>query len=154
MPPALASLPRRLTQFSAKPALRIAVRQTRSVHLAPPFLLDSYIPRYHLLSSADVSKKRSLAHSHLANCNLCPRLCGVNRYEKTGHCLIGAEKVKVNVIAPHFGEEPCIQGWNGSGSVFFSGCNLRCVFCQNHVCRLELWRGFILLGSGVFVWLT
>ena len=47
-------------------------------------------------------------------------------------CLIGAETVKVNVIAPHFGEEPCIQGHNGSGSVFFSGCNLRCVFCQNH----------------------
>lgn len=117
---------------------RIIARQTRSVHLAPPFLIDSYIPRYHLLSSADASKKRSLAHSHLANCNLCPRLCGINRYEKTGHCLIGAEKVKVNVIAPHFGEEPCIQGRNGSGSVFFSGCNLRCVFCQNHVCRLEL----------------
>ncbi|MCJ1456765.1 hypothetical protein MMC28_007130 [Mycoblastus sanguinarius] len=37
-----------------------------------------------------------------------------------------------SVIAPHFGEEPCIQGHNGSGSVFFSGCNLRCVFCQNH----------------------
>ena len=38
----------------------------------------------------------------------------------------------VNTIAPHFGEEPCLQGQNGSGSVFFSGCNLRCVFCQNH----------------------
>jgi len=56
----------------------------------------------------------------------------VNRYEKTGVCLIGAETVKVNVIAPHIGEEPCIQGHNGSGAVFFSGCNLRCVFCQNH----------------------
>jgi putative pyruvate formate lyase activating enzyme len=40
--------------------------------------------------------------------------------------------VKVNTIAPHRGEEPCIQGYNGSGAVFFSGCNLRCVFCQNH----------------------
>ncbi|KAI1915493.1 hypothetical protein LOZ12_005833 [Ophidiomyces ophidiicola] len=113
-------------------ATRVALSQTRSVHLAPPFLLDTYIPRYQLLSSADASTKRLLAQSHLANCNLCPRLCGVNRYEKTGYCLIGAEKVKVNVIAPHFGEEPCVQGWNGSGSVFFSGCNLRCVFCQNH----------------------
>jgi len=56
----------------------------------------------------------------------------VNRYEKTGVCLIGAETVKINTIAPHFGEEPCIQGHNGSGSVFFSGCNLRCVFCQNY----------------------
>jgi putative pyruvate formate lyase activating enzyme len=104
----------------------------RKLHLAPPFLLDDYIPRYHLLSSVDASKKRSAAYAHLRNCNLCPRLCGVNRYERTGTCLIGAKTVKVNTIAPHFGEEPCIQGHNGSGSVFFSGCNLRCVFCQNH----------------------
>ncbi|KAH0552877.1 hypothetical protein GP486_006920 [Trichoglossum hirsutum] len=104
----------------------------RRLHLAPPFLLDDYIPRYHHLTSRDAAQKRSAAYAHLQNCNLCPRLCGVNRYEKTGICLIGAEAVKVNVIAPHFGEEPCIQGHNGSGSVFFSGCNLRCVFCQNH----------------------
>ena len=102
----------------------------RSLHLAPPYLVDDYIPRYHLLSSVDASKKRSLAYAHLRECNLCPRLCGVNRYEKTGVCLIGAETVKVGTIAPHFGEEPFIQGHNGSGSVFFSGCNLRCVFCQ------------------------
>ncbi|KAL1798551.1 hypothetical protein ACET3X_002588 [Alternaria dauci] len=104
----------------------------RSLYLAPPFLLDDYIPRYQLLSSVDAAKKRSLAYAHLRECNLCPRLCGVNRYETTGVCLIGAESVKVNTIAPHFGEEPCFQGHNGSGSVFFSGCNLRCVFCQNH----------------------
>lgn len=104
----------------------------RRLHLAPPFLLDDYTPRYQLLSSLEASEKRSLAYAHLRNCNLCPRLCGVNRYEKTGVCLIGAETAKVNTIAPHFGEEPCIQGHHGSGSVFFSGCNLRCVFCQNH----------------------
>ncbi|KAL2255758.1 hypothetical protein VTK26DRAFT_2752 [Humicola hyalothermophila] len=105
--------------------------QNRSLHLAPPFLLDDYVPRYMMLSSIDAAKKRSAAYAHLRNCNLCPRLCGVNRYETTGMCLIG-DKAKVNVIAPHFGEEPCIQGHNGSGSVFFSMCNLRCVFCQNH----------------------
>ncbi|KAI1763759.1 hypothetical protein GGR53DRAFT_467037 [Hypoxylon sp. FL1150] len=103
----------------------------RFLHLAPPFLLDDYIPRYQLLSATEASKKRSAAYAHLRHCNLCPRLCGVNRYETTGMCLIG-DNVKVNVIAPHFGEEPCIQGHNGSGSVFFSGCNLRCTFCQNH----------------------
>ncbi|ORY63088.1 uncharacterized protein BCR38DRAFT_435857 [Pseudomassariella vexata] len=103
----------------------------RRLHLAPPFLLDDYIPRYQQLTSVEASKKRSAAYSHLRNCNLCPRICGVNRYETTGMCLIGHD-VKVNVIAPHFGEEPCIQGHNGSGSVFFSGCNLRCSFCQNH----------------------
>jgi putative pyruvate formate lyase activating enzyme len=129
--------PKMLGNSLTRPAVPAACRnafamRNRYLHLAPPFLLDDYIPRYHLLSSIDAARKRSLAYAHLRNCNLCPRLCGVNRYEKTGHCLIGAETVKVNVIAPHFGEEPCIQGHNGSGSVFFSGCNLRCVFCQNH----------------------
>lgn len=100
-------------------------------YLAPPFLLEDYTPRYQYLSSLEASKKRSTAYAHLSNCNLCPRLCGVNRFEKTGTCLIGAD-VTVNTIAPHLGEEPCIQGHNGSGSVLFSGCNLRCVFCQNH----------------------
>lgn len=55
------------------------------------------------LSSIDAAMKRSRAYAHLRNCNLCPRLCGVNRYEKTGMCLIGSDVV-VNVIAPHFGE--------------------------------------------------
>jgi hypothetical protein len=73
-------------------------------YLSPPFLLDEYTPRYELISSIDASKKRSEAYAHLRNCNLCPRLCGVNRYEKTGVCLIGAETVKVGTIAPHFGE--------------------------------------------------
>ena len=78
-------------------------QQRRELHLAPPFLLDDYTPRYQLLSEVDAARKRSQAYAHLQNCNLCPRLCGVNRYETTGVCLIGAD-VKVNVIAPHFGE--------------------------------------------------
>lgn len=75
----------------------------RLLHLAPPFLLDGYTPRYQLLSDAQVTQKRELALSHLRECNLCPRLCGVNRFETTGMCLIGQD-VKVNTIAPHFGE--------------------------------------------------
>ena len=85
----------------------VEATHSRRLHLAPPFLLDSYIPRYHQLSSIEASKKRSAAYAHLRNCNLCPRLCGVNRYETTGVCLIGAETVKVNTIAPHFGEGTC-----------------------------------------------
>ncbi|GAB7343244.1 hypothetical protein MBLNU457_1302t1 [Dothideomycetes sp. NU457] len=104
---------------------------TRHLHLAPPFLLDDYTPRYQLLTSIQAAKKRSQAYAHLSNCNLCPRFCGVNRYEKTGTCLVGSDVV-VNTVAPHFGEEPFFQGHHGSGSVFFSGCNLRCVFCQNY----------------------
>lgn len=75
----------------------------RLLHLAPPFLLDDHVPRYQTLSSKDAALKRSAAYAHLKNCNLCPRLCGVDRFETTGTCLIGAD-VKVNVIAPHFGE--------------------------------------------------
>lgn len=90
------------TIINPQPSLPTNI-QKRSLHLAPPFLLDSYLPRYLQLSEIDAAKKRSQAYAHLANCNLCPRKCGVNRYEKTGWCLIG-EKVKVNVIAPHFGE--------------------------------------------------
>ncbi|OAA58308.1 pyruvate formate lyase activating enzyme [Cordyceps fumosorosea ARSEF 2679] len=90
--------------------------QARHLHLAPPFLLDSYVPRYQMLGSREAAQKRSRAYAHLRKCNLCPRLCGVNRYETTGMCLIG-DKAK---------------GHNGSGAVFMSGCNLRCVFCQNH----------------------
>ena len=119
---------------SQLPPPRNPTRVTRRfLGIPPAFLLDDYIPRYQLLTSVDEAKKRSRAYAHLQECNLCPRNCGVNRYEKTGMCMIGAETVKVNVIAPHRGEEPCIQGYHGSGSVFFSGCNLRCVFCQNHV---------------------
>ncbi|PRP82909.1 putative pyruvate formate lyase activating enzyme [Planoprotostelium fungivorum] len=77
----------------------------------------------------DVYQKEQ-AEAALLDCRMCPRNCGVNRHEKKGQCMIGSDVV-VDVVAPHFGEEASIQGTNGSGTVFFSGCNLRCVFCQN-----------------------
>ena len=64
------------------------------------------------------------------NCILCPRECGVNRYEKTGACKVGA-MLKVSRAALHMWEEPCISGTEGSGTIFFSGCNMGCVYCQN-----------------------
>ncbi|KAK0512234.1 hypothetical protein JMJ35_005362 [Cladonia borealis] len=115
--------PARLTSHLLEP--------TRHLHLAPPFLLDNHTPRYLSLPPTTITHKYSLCHTHLLNCNLCPRLCSTNRYQTTGYCLIPATTVSINTLAPHFGEEPCIQGHNGSGAVFFSGCNLRCVFCQN-----------------------
>lgn len=142
-------LPRPKACLQRTPVLTSVVRR---LHLAPPFLLDDYIPRYRLLSSVDASRKKSLAYTHLRHCNLCPRLCGVNRYEKSGYCLIGAKTVKVNVIGPHFGEEPCIQGHAGSGSIFFSGCNLRCVFCQNHDIAHQR-RGFDLTPQELADWM-
>ena len=66
-------------------------------------------------------------------CNDCPRQCGALRSDRTaaGICASPALPVIARAAA-HFGEEPCISGKNGSGTIFFSGCNLRCVFCQNH----------------------
>lgn len=64
-------------------------------------------------------------------CSICPRNCGINRAETQGLCAVG-EKIRVARAAPHFWEEPCISGENGSGTVFFSGCNLGCVYCQNY----------------------
>ena len=66
-------------------------------------------------------------------CDICPRKCGAIRTEHVGKgfCQAGTLPV-VARIAPHFGEEPCISGTRGSGTVFFSGCTMRCTFCQNY----------------------
>lgn len=65
------------------------------------------------------------------SCTLCPRKCGADRTsEASGYCGVGS-KIKIGRAALHFWEEPCISGKSGSGTVFFSGCTLRCVYCQN-----------------------
>jgi putative pyruvate formate lyase activating enzyme len=66
-----------------------------------------------------------------APCRVCPRFCSVDRrVDERGLCRIG-RRAMVASHFPHFGEEDCLRGWKGSGTIFFSGCNLRCVFCQN-----------------------
>ncbi len=72
----------------------------------------------------------------MSNCNICPFSCNVDRTINTGVCR-SSETIHIVRASPHFGEEPCISGVNGSGTVFFSGCSLGCVFCQNH----EISRG-------------
>lgn len=67
----------------------------------------------------------------LTSCELCPRRCKANRETGTGFCQ-GGSRVKLAKAALHHWEEPCISGTRGSGTVFFSGCPLRCCFCQNH----------------------
>lgn len=66
-------------------------------------------------------------------CNLCPRNCNAEReeYSGRGFCKMGTTP-KIALAAPHYWEEPCISGKNGSGTVFFSGCTMRCGFCQNY----------------------
>lgn len=68
----------------------------------------------------------------LKECSLCPRLCRVNRIEgELGYCRAPAE-LMVSSAFPHFGEEPPLVGYHGSGTIFLTHCNLRCIFCQNH----------------------
>ncbi|MHC4121706.1 MAG: 4Fe-4S cluster-binding domain-containing protein, partial [Planctomycetota bacterium] len=65
-------------------------------------------------------------------CTICPRLCNVHRGKgETGFCGIG-ETPLVSSVGPHFGEESVLVGRGGSGTIFFAGCNLGCVFCQNY----------------------
>jgi putative pyruvate formate lyase activating enzyme len=71
-------------------------------------------------------------------CRVCPRLCKVDRLsDQAGLCRVGRYAVVASHF-PHFGEEDCLRGRRGSGTVFFSGCNLRCVFCQNHSISWQL----------------
>jgi len=71
------------------------------------------------------------AVASLASCLACPRNCTVDRlHDRKGACNTGRKAI-VSSAFPHFGEESVLQGWNGSGTVFFGMCNLRCVFCQN-----------------------
>lgn len=70
--------------------------------------------------------------SSIEKCEICPHNCKVNRLEgKVGRCK-ATDKVKIALASVHNFEEPCISGTNGSGTVFFSNCNLKCVFCQNY----------------------
>src|ERR687885_1128844 len=76
--------------------------------------------------------RRALALLDGGRCTVCPRLCKVDRLsDQPGLCKVGRHAVVASHFA-HFGEENCLRGWRGSGTIFFSGCNLRCVFCQNH----------------------
>ena len=66
----------------------------------------------------------------MSGCNLCPRQCGVNRAKQLGYCR-AEDQMRIARAALHFWEEPPISGERGSGTVFFSGCNLGCIYCQN-----------------------
>jgi putative pyruvate formate lyase activating enzyme len=92
------------------------------------------LPLYLRLGTDELAARARQALALLGQdrCGVCPRLCKVDRVaDHKGLCAIGRQAVVASYF-PHFGEENCLRGWNGSGTVFFSGCNLRCVFCQNH----------------------
>ena len=78
---------------------------------------------------------------NLEKCNVCPRECKVNRIEgKVGNCK-ASDKIEISLVSLHMYEEPCISGENGSGTIFFSHCNLHCMFCQNYEISQNINKG-------------
>jgi putative pyruvate formate lyase activating enzyme len=90
-------------------------------------------PSYLTLEVEELERRAVAAYELLGErCVVCPRFCKVDRrVDVKGLCAIGRQAVVASYF-PHFGEEDCLRGRRGSGTIFFSGCNLRCVFCQNH----------------------
>ena len=91
-------------------------------------IYPSYLGLY---QSGELSRRVKTAINQLSNCNLCPCNCGVDRtVSGDGICKTGRYAV-VSGAFPHFGEEDCLRGKNGSGTIYFSNCNMQCVFCVN-----------------------
>jgi putative pyruvate formate lyase activating enzyme len=102
--------------------------------------MRDYEPSYLALhASGELHDRAQRALALLEDrCRVCPRLCKVDRLrDQPGLCRVGRHAVVASHFA-HFGEEDCLRGVRGSGTVFFSGCNLRCVFCQNHEISWQL----------------
>jgi putative pyruvate formate lyase activating enzyme len=84
-----------------------------------------------MISIQELKEREGRAREIMQACTICPRDCGVDRLrDEIGVCRIG-ERAVVHSFGPHFGEEPPLVGNKGSGTIFFSGCNLKCIFCQN-----------------------
>ncbi|HXF92633.1 MAG TPA: radical SAM protein [Nitrospiraceae bacterium] len=91
-----------------------------------------------LLETGELADRVAQARERLRRCHVCPRHCAIDRLEgDLGFCLVGA-KPFVSSYGPHHGEEAPLRGWNGSGTIFFASCNLRCVYCQNY--EISQWR--------------
>jgi len=94
--------------------------------------MSDYQPSYlELLRSGELAERVKVAYEHLTNCDLCGWECHIDRRQRTGACKTGMQAV-VASYGPHHGEEDPLRGWGGSGTIFFSWCNLRCQFCQNY----------------------
>jgi len=90
------------------------------------------LARYNQMPQSVLEDRAKEAVSRLESCQICPRNCRINRLkDELGFCR-GGRHARVYSYAPHFGEEPPLVGTRGSGTIFFSGCNLACVFCQNY----------------------
>jgi putative pyruvate formate lyase activating enzyme len=109
--------------------------------------MESFRAAYLRLPPGELRARAARALAMLEDCRACPRDCGVNRLEdRWSACKTGRHAV-VSSSFPHLGEEDCLRGWNGSGTIFFSHCNLRCVFCQNFDISQEVGPGPAAWGS-------
>jgi putative pyruvate formate lyase activating enzyme len=98
----------------------------------PEFILEDFEPVYlQAWRRGELSGRVERALRELEDCCACPRNCHVNRLQDEKRVCNTGRHAIVSSAFPHFGEEDCLRGWNGSGTIFFGLCNLRCVFCQN-----------------------
>jgi len=107
-----------------------------------PSVDGTFIPAYLALhESGELAERARKLWSMMEACTLCPRRCGVNRLAgERGFCRAPGSNLIIASVQPHFGEERPLVGQTGSGTIFFSHCNLRCIFCQNYQISL-LGRG-------------
>jgi len=102
-----------------------------SDQLDDPFVIEPFAAAYLGLPDHELRRRVQTALRGLDDCCTCPRNCHVNRLaDETRVCRMGRHARVVSAFA-HTGEEDCLRGWNGSGTIFFGSCNLHCVFCQN-----------------------
>lgn len=94
-----------------------------------PSFQPAYIESY---NNGSLAEKKKTAYEILSSCTLCPRKCGVDRFSGEKGVCETAEKAYVSSYNPHFGEEAPLVGSKGSGTIFFTHCNLLCIFCQNY----------------------
>lgn len=94
---------------------------------------STFRPSYlNLLAKGELRIRGEILWEMMGSCELCPRMCGVNRLKgKSGFCKAPGDTLYVSGFHPHFGEERPLVGYGGSGTIFFTHCNLRCLFCQN-----------------------
>ncbi len=96
------------------------------------FVIDNFEPAYlALYRRGELAARVERALGELEDCCACPRNCHVDRLKGEQRICHTGRHAIVSSAFPHFGEEDCLRGWNGSGTIFFGLCNLRCVFCQN-----------------------
>jgi putative pyruvate formate lyase activating enzyme len=103
---------------------------------------ESFLPAYRSRLSVGELRSRSTELSEIMRtCTLCPHDCGARRFEARYGVCRSTVNLRISSAAPHYGEEAPLTGWNGSGTIFFTSCNLKCTFCQNYdISQMRLGR--------------